>query len=136
LDSLPAQLVQPAMRRSDRLVLRERHEPNACFGFARSPRRVDGREFYGGIIPSGFSHWVQNGESVEVGVYQSPDASQTLVGTFTSDGFEGHVRQHDWDRRGPLVWMRFRARRIGPATAKACDEALKLGSQLKRSGPR
>jgi len=134
LDSLSRQLAEAATRSSHLLMLREGGEPTACFGFAKSPRYVEGREFYGGIIPYGFSHWVQSGDSVHIRVYQSPDASQTLMGRVMPEGFAGRVNQHDSGGRGSTEWMRFRARRVGPVSATECDHALALGSKLEREG--
>jgi len=132
LDSLSRQLAEAAARRSRFLVLRERGGPTACFGFIKSTSYFEGREFYGGIIPYGFSHWVQSGDSVRIHVYQSPDASQALVGRVTPEGFAGRVHQDDWNGRGATEWMRFRARRVGPASATECDHALSLGTELRR----
>lgn len=97
---------------------------NGCFSFKNRPDEIDGREFYPGIREVGLTLWSETPDSVQVPVYRSPDASATLLGVWSEDGFRGHVSQFDWDgsRSGP--WLPFSAVRVGPWGDDVCAELL------------
>jgi len=117
------------VRRSSRLGGREQGF-TTCFGVRSSPRYVEGREFYIGIIRNGVSSWSlnTNGQLV-VRLYQSPDASAALVGDLRGDRIVGRMHQSDWNPSSdkPVEWLPFEAERIGDASPDACVRVLTLG---------
>lgn len=132
LSPLPVALVQDALRASRWFLRRGDRQPNTCFGFDRSPANVDGHEFYGGIIAAGLSQWRVDGGRTRVHVYQSPDASQFLLGRQTTEGLAGWIEQNDFDGTTRAEWLPFRAQRVGPPTIEACQAALELGARHMR----
>jgi hypothetical protein len=112
-----------------RLIRRATAEGNVCFGVREAPPEFEGREFYPGIIDAGiadFEAFRTEGDEPGFYIYMSPDASARLVGTFAADSAFGWVHQRDWDRGGPLVWMPFRANRIGDASEETCRMILDI----------
>lgn len=112
-----------------RWIRRRTAEGDVCFGVqvARSP--FEGREFYPGIIDSGiaaFDAYRVEGEDPGFYLYISPDASARLVGTFSSVGASGWLHQRDFDREGPVVWLPFRATRMGNASDEVCRAILDI----------
>ncbi len=137
LSSLPAELVRRVLEESRWLMPSADAQPNMCFGFDRSRATVHGREFYGGILPAGFSEWRERNGQIWVQVYGSPDAAQYLRGRHTGEGIAGAVEQNNFDGTSHTEWLSFRAKRVGPPTAEGCQAALELGahaSRLKSSG--
>ena len=132
-DDLPSDLLAEAERES-RWLIRSRRiaPPNACFGFRTSVTAVGGREFYAGITEAGLTTWTEIGDSVEVHLYQSPDASLHLKGVVRDGVISGRVHQGDYDRRGPVEWLPFRANRAGDPSSAECIRAIEMGRRLVR----
>ena len=131
-DDLPIDLLREAEEESGWLIRFGRITPNACFGFGSSVRRVDDREFYGGIIGAGLTTWSQVDGSIEVRIYQSPDASLVLRGLSEDGVFSGRVQQRDYDLRGPIEWLPFLAHRVRAPSTAECISAIELGRRLVR----
>lgn len=134
-NKLPAALLEKAQQESRWLLFPPKKvTPSACFGFKTSTREVDGREFYGGIIPAGLTTWELQGDTVRVDLYQSPDSWMDLKGSYSGNRISGVVWQDktygDWN--GPGNWLPFEAKRTGPASIDACRAAIKEGFRLDR----
>lgn len=128
---LPADLVEEARRESQSLLFPDA-TPSACFGFRMSTQEVDGREFYGGIIPGGLTTWEIQGDTVRVVLYRSPDASMGLAGTYEGRRITGVVRQHE-SYGGKIVdRLPFEAERTGPASVGTCEAAIRESQQFDR----
>jgi len=101
------------------LFLLWRSTANACFSLPTGPPRVDGRELYAGITRRGFTHWSRAGRKIVVSLYQSPDASYTLVGTVSGSVYSGQGEQGNCcGGESPTTY--FRAVRAGDADLAAC----------------
>ncbi len=120
-NEIPADLLEE-VRQDSRWLLREA-TPDACFGFERSVEEVDGREFYGGIIPAGLSSWDFRVDSVMVKLYQSPDAWMILRGRYEDGRITGVVRQREFYQGEIADRLPFEAERTGPASSDACRAA-------------
>ena len=93
--------------------------PNACFSLPTGPTNVHGLELYAGINRRGATHWSQTGKELAVSLYQSPDASYTLVGTVNGSVYSGRgVQGNCCGGESPTTY--FRAVRVGDADLAAC----------------
>lgn len=128
---LPADLLEEAQRESVHLLRGER-VPSACFGFETSTKEIDGREFYGGIIPAGLTTWELQGDTIKVGLYLSPDAGMYLKGNWEGDRISGVVRQ--WEAYGGKIvdGLPFEAERTAPSSTDACRAVIQRGQRLER----
>ena len=128
---LPTDLLEKAQRESHWLLFPDA-TPSACFGFGMSTQEVDGREFYGGIIPSGLTTWEVQGDTVRVMLYRSPDASMGLEGSYEGRRITGVVRQHEGYGGKIVDRLPFEAERTGPASVGTCKAAIRKSRQLNR----
>jgi hypothetical protein len=118
LDSLPTPLRDSLVRRSFWL-LRRSTVTNTCFALPTGPTHVNGQELYAGIIRRGLTQWRREGATVRVRLYQSPDASYTLVGAMTTEGYVGRGEQHNCcGGESPITY--FLATRVKEADPSAC----------------
>ena len=102
------------LRAESRSLLLMNPEFNACFRARQFVQRVDGFEFFAGIVEEGLTRWeVRDGE-VYVRIYQSPDGHFTLIGTAENGRITGRGDQaHVPDPKPPD--RAFLAERIGAA---------------------
>jgi len=129
-DKLPGDLLEASKRDSRWLLAKT--APSACFGFETSVKEVDGRAFYGGIIPAGLTTWKERGDTIAVKLYQSPDAWMTLKGKQEGDRISGVVRQREFYGGKVADGLPFEAERTGPASIDACTAALRKRPEFDR----
>jgi hypothetical protein len=114
-----APTAREALGRHGYWLLRRANTANACFTLRRQQSHVDGKELYAGITDRSLTVWVSDGRTTRVGLYQSPDASYTLTGTFDGGIYSGTGQQGNCCG-GTSPETFFRAVRVGDPDLGAC----------------
>lgn len=100
-------------------LLRPGVSANACFTLRRDDSHIHGRELYAGIVNQSLTNWIALGQSIQVLLYLSPDASYDLVGIIDHGTYRGTGRQHNCcGGTNPPTF--FRAVRVGDPDLHAC----------------